>query len=178
MTAGAQADEVAAVIDRRYKRSMAEILRRLEQVYERHPIYFLTACTRDRRKMLASDAVHGAFLSFARQAADRGVWVGKYVLMPDHMHWFVAVDDEQIRLSTWVKSLKNALSKALRSAGVLGPHWQKGFFDHVLRGAESYSVKWDYVRENPARARLVDDAGAWPFAWQINDLEYRRDLIL
>jgi REP element-mobilizing transposase RayT len=100
MTAGAQADEVAAVIDRRYKRSMDERLRRLEQVYERHPIYFLTACTRDRRKMLASDAVHGAFISFARQAADCGVWVGKYVLMPDHMHWFVAVDDERMRLST------------------------------------------------------------------------------
>jgi len=31
---------------------------------------------------------------------------------------------------------------------IAAPHWQKGFFDHVLRSGDSYSQKWDYVREN------------------------------
>ena len=43
--------------------------------------------------MLANDEVHRVFLAFARQAADRGVWVGKYVLMPDLMHLFVTVGE-------------------------------------------------------------------------------------
>ena len=30
--------------------------------------------------------------------------------------------------------------------------------DHVLRSNESYSQKWTYVRENPARAGLVKSA--------------------
>jgi len=33
-----------------------------------------------------------------------------------------------------------------------------GFFDHILRNDESYSEKWEYVRENPVRAGLVQRA--------------------
>ena len=98
--------------------------------------------------------------------------------MPDHFHLFVALDDSRVRLSGWMKSLKNSLSKTVRSAGFEAPHWQKGFFDHVLRGSESYSQKWLYVRENPVRAGLVAEADSWPFAGEVNDLEYRTDLIL
>jgi putative transposase len=128
---------------------MAERLRRLEQVYERCPIYFLTAGTFERRALLANTRVHEAFVGFAEKAAERGAWVGKYVLMPDHLHLFLVVDDTRIRLSAWVKSLKNVLSKVLRVEGIDAPHWQKGFFDHVLRGSESYAQKWIYVRDNP-----------------------------
>jgi len=44
------------------------------------------------------------------------------------------------------------------------PHWQEGFFDHVLRSSESYSQKWDYVRQNPVRAKLIEKSEDWP--WQ------------
>jgi REP element-mobilizing transposase RayT len=156
---------------------MPERLRRLEQVYERHPIYFVTACTFRRRALLANDEVHAAFLAFTHAAAPRGVWGGRYVVMPDHFHLFVVLDDSRVRLSGWMKSLKNSLSKTVRSAGFEAPHWQKGFFDPVLRGSESYSQKWLYVRENPVRAGLVAEADSWPFAGEVNDLEYRTDLI-
>lgn len=83
-----------------------------------------------------------------------------------------------MRLSDWVGSLKKSMSKALREKGESSPHWQKGFFDHVMRGGESYSQKRDYVRENPVRAGLVFRADDWPYAVQIHELEYRRDLLL
>jgi REP element-mobilizing transposase RayT len=60
------------------------------------------------------------------------VFVGRYVLMPDHMHLFVDCGDELV-LSAWMKSLKNSLSKTLRQLGHAAPHWQKGFFDHLIR---------------------------------------------
>ena len=68
------------------------------------------------------------------------------------------------------ESLKNTLSKTLRSDGIAWPHWQKGFFDHVLRSEESYENKWHYVRENPVRAGLVQDWTDWPFSGEIFDL--------
>jgi REP element-mobilizing transposase RayT len=77
----------------------------------------------------------------------------------------------------WVKSLKNALSKTLRMQGVGAPHWQKGFFDHVLRGEESYTQKWNYVRDNPVRAGLVKEWRDWPYLGEIFDLTYRNDPI-
>jgi hypothetical protein len=44
----------------------------------------------------------------------------------------------------------------------------------LLRSGESYSQKWDYVRENPVRGGLVERAEDWPFAGEIHDLEYRK----
>jgi len=74
-----------------------------------------------------------------------------------------------------MKSLKNALSKVLRDKDVPSPHWQKGFFDHILRSGDSYSEKWEYVRDNPVRAGLVTAWSDWPFSGEIFDLEFRRD---
>ena len=87
------------------------------------------------------------WIKFAERGADYGVWVGYYVLMPDHVHAFVSVDHARITLSTWVKSVKNSLSAVLRSQQISSPHWQK---------RESYSAKWDYVRENPVRANFPE----------------------
>jgi putative transposase len=157
---------------------MAERLRRLEMTFERRPIYFVTACTADRRQLLADDLVHETFLRFAENATGRGAWVGRYVLMPDHWHLFVVIEDERIRLAAWIRSLKNSISKVLRGRGEPPPHWQKGFFDHIMRCGESYSQKWDYVRANPVRAGLVARPEEWPYSGEIHELEYRRDLIL
>ena len=156
---------------------MPERLTRLEKTFQRYPIYFVTACTHERRELLADPAIHTEIIEFAEQGPDRGAWLGDYLLMPDHLHAFVAVDDTRISLSAWIKSLKNVLSKTLRNNGVASPHWQKGFFDHVLRNTESYSAQWEYVRQNPVRAGLVEDADAWQFAGRIFPMEFRDDRV-
>ena len=54
----------------------------------------------------------------------------------------------------------------------LGRAWQNGFFDHLLRGGESYAEKWNYVRMNPVRAGLVEQPEDWPFAGEIEALRW------
>ena len=154
---------------------MPERLRRLENSFQRLPIYFVTTCTHERQPILNNTDIHTHLLEFGEKGGDRGAWLGAYVLMPDHLHAFVVIDDERLTLSGWVKSLKNTVSKTLRAQSIPSPHWQKGFFDHILRSEESYSAKWEYVRENPVRAGLVKDWTAWPFVGEIFDLEYRSD---
>ena len=137
------------------KRQHLDRLHRLELVYTRSPIYFVTTCTSNRRHILATAAIHESFVRFGEEGPKHGAWIGAYVLMPDHLHLFVAIDDEKISLANWMKSLKNAISKRLRANGIPTPHWQKTFFDHLLRSEDSYSEKWNYVRENPVRAGFV-----------------------
>jgi putative transposase len=149
-------------------------LRRLDWVFDREPIYFVTACTAQRRRLLATEAIHKAFVSFAVAGNERGAFVGRYVFMPDHMHLFVAIEPDQITLSAWVKSFKNHISKTLRNAGEPSPHWQRGFFDHALRSGESCEEKWQYVLQNPVRAGLVKEPDDWPYQGEINALEFRR----
>ena len=49
--------------------------------------------------------------------------------------------------------------------------WQPGFFDHLLRTAESYEQKWHYVRENPVRTGLVIRVEDWPYQGEIVGLD-------
>ena len=74
------------------------------------------------------------------------------------------------------RSLKNSLSKTLRQQGHAAPHWQKGFFDHILRASESYSQKWLYVAENPVRAGLVKNRTEWPWQGEIHPLRLDENL--
>jgi REP-associated tyrosine transposase len=57
-----------------------------------------------------------------------------------------------------------------RELNVTGRVWQEEFFDHVLRSNESYSQKWEYVKENPVRAGLVKKSEDWPFQSEIESL--------
>jgi REP element-mobilizing transposase RayT len=92
--------------------------------------------------------------------------------MPDNIHLFAGFGPESISVSSWLKSFKNTISKTLTNATFGGPHWQKGFFDHVIRSEESYEQKWLYVRENPVRAGLVVTAEEWPYAGEISQVRF------
>ncbi len=137
-------------------------LERLKWLYTDHPVYFLTACTAERRQLLDQPPVHAVFAAFSKAAGSRGVFVGRYVLMPDHVHCFAAFRPDSPSLSRWMQSLKVKLAEVLLKIGCAAPYWQKGFFDHVLSSAESYAEKWEYVRLNPVRARLVERARIGP----------------
>ena len=64
---------------------------------------------------------------------------------------------------------KTWTSHALRRAMDLEAQvWERQFFDHLLRSDESRAEKWNYVRENPVRAGLVNDAAAWPYAGAVD----------
>jgi REP element-mobilizing transposase RayT len=151
---------------------MTERLHRLERLYTSNPTYYLTFCTSDRKPILGSKEIHNAFCDFCNLGLERNIFVGRFVLMPDHVHLFVKFSNEQTDLSIWVKSLKNSLSKTLRETGIVAPHWQKGFFDHVLRSGESYSEKWMYMVENPVRAGLVKEWKDWPYQGEIFILRF------
>jgi REP element-mobilizing transposase RayT len=88
--------------------------------------------------------------------------MGRYVIMPDHVHLFVRGGHGFV-LSTWIGGLKRAISATVAKQRL----WQPGFFDHVLWSTESYGEKWNYVQENPVRAGLVDYAANWPYQGEI-----------
>ena len=149
-------------------------LQRLNFTFSNAPLYFLTLCTDQRRTLLDNHTAYECFKEFCHLATDHGVYVGRYVLMPDHIHLFAQVTAGSPPVSPWIKSLKNSLSKNWRTKGFASPHWQKGFFDHVIRSADSYAEKWDYVAANPVRAGLVPTAEQWPFQGRIHDIQYER----
>jgi REP element-mobilizing transposase RayT len=62
---------------------------RLGRLFDMSPLYFVTFCTHLRKPFLARDDVHSAFVAYSERARDLNVAVGRYVIMPDHIHLFV-----------------------------------------------------------------------------------------
>ena len=146
-------------------------LRRLTLVWEKQPVYFITTCVRGRQSLLANAASHEFLRMEWVTMRERHGWaVGRYVVMPDHVHFFVAPSCDRAKtLSAAIGKWKEWTAKGiLNSTGVTAPLWQPDFFDHLLRSSESRSEKWNYVRENPVREGLVKRAEDWPFAGAID----------
>jgi putative transposase len=156
---------------------MHKHLRRLERIWVDSPIYFVTSCTKHRRKILARAEVAKVLIDEWRAAHSRHGWaVGRYVIMPDHVHFFCRPERDAKMLSDFVRFWKSYTSRKIntldsaRSAPAATTLWQREFFDHILRATESYSEKWNYVRENPVRAGFVSTADEWKYAGEIETL--------
>ncbi len=144
--------------------------RRLREIFQSYdvPLYFVTFCTMDRVPCLASQEIHEAFLAYADRALAHGVAVGKYVIMPDHVHLFVRMGGA-CSLGEWVKGLKRCMEAAY--SGPAKRIWQPGFFDHLLRHDESYAQKWAYVVQNPIRKGLATSVDGWPFQGSVCSID-------
>ncbi|MFL6542011.1 MAG: REP-associated tyrosine transposase [Chthoniobacterales bacterium] len=152
---------------------------RLELIFQRFdaPVYFVTFNTHRRAAILANACLHAAFVAYCTRAENFRIGVGRYVIMPDHIHLFVCLGPGcELTLSEWIRALKRYLDRTLSQQNrtlpkilsqKLASFWQPGFHDHLLRSDESYAQKWGYVFENPVRAGLVSSAEDWPFAGEI-----------
>jgi putative transposase len=160
-----------------YNSDVHNHLRPLERIWIDAPIYFVTTCTRHRKPLLACYDVAKVLIDEWRAAHRRHGWaIGRYVIMPDHVPFFCRAEIGAKTLSDFVGNWKSWTSRAInalgrpRSTPAATTLWQREFFDHVLRSSESYSEKWNYVRDNPVRAGLVSNAGEWKYAGEIETL--------
>ena len=136
--------------------------------------YFVTLCTQDRRKILSRivgvDVLgdpknvellpHGIVADkYINKMSDfyQGITVEKYVIMPNHIHILLSVrNDGSPRTSTPTRqtsSVSHFVStfKRFCNKEYGGNIWQRGFYDHVIRGREDYEEIVKYIHENPMR---------------------------
>lgn len=136
------------------------------------PTFFVTFSTYKRLPLLARPEIHNVFRSFCFRAQERHIGVGRYVLMLDHVHLFVALPAVDLTVEKWIQALRSVIGKQLLRLGFQKPHWQESFFDHLLRSQESYSQEWDYVRMNAVCAGLCDASESWPYQGEIMSLGF------
>jgi len=137
-------------------------------LYPNQPtIVLLNVCTHQRNPWLAQRVVHEALKQVWGEA--RAWLVGRYVLMPDHLHLFCAPGGQPVPLDRWVSYWKRLFSLQADNPAW---RWQVRHWDTRLRSSESYEQKWQYVLQNPVRKGLVARVDDWPYQGELNQLQW------
>jgi putative transposase len=131
---------------------------------------FLTVCTEKRGQWLAQASVQRTLHDIWQHTATAWL-VSDYLLMPDHLHLFCAPHDLKFTIERWIGFWKDRFAKSHPDTGT----FQRGGFHHRLRDGESYSQKWQYVRENPIRTGLVTRPEDWPYSGRVHEINWSRD---
>lgn len=128
-------------------------------------VYSLTfACHGRRRLFLDARAAQLVMDLFARIDGQGLTHSLAWAVMPDHVHWLLALRART--LGFVVQRFKGRSALLLnRARGDSGPVWQAGYYDHCVRGEESLRGQATYLLANPVRAGLADAVGRYPFAW-------------
>ena len=132
--------------------------------------YFVTICTEGRAQILCDIVGDGALdvpktvLTDIGRIVDKhilstnnipSVTVDKYVIMPNHIHVILIVDNNGTSkapsptnniISHSVSTLKRFINKEI------GYNiFQRSFYDHVIRDQNDYLKIWNYIDTNPAK---------------------------
>lgn len=131
--------------------------------------YFITICTNDRKHYFwnkntsiikkAANTPLSAFGIIACQCICDipkhypMISVDQFAVMPNHVHLLLQINaDHDGRpmaaptISTVINQTKGIISKQIGFSV-----WQKGFYDHVIRGETDYREIWNYIENNPYR---------------------------
>ena len=166
----------------------------------RSTILYVTVCTEGRNPILAGKDMVNIILSAWANAQN---WIiGRYVIMPDHIHFFCAPATYPAPdFHRWMKQWKSLAAIAWRKADNAqftgGPQFiaadndadtpdamncvppkrnpplfQRNCWDTQMRTGEQYEEKWQYVRNNPVRMGLAENADDWPYQGVVNDLSW------
>lgn len=136
--------------------------------HNRAIIVFVTVCTWRRRSLLAFPDAHEHLCNVWESAP---AWlVGRYVLMPDHLHLFCAAGSwPESSLENWILFWKSRTATTWPRPRI-GRLWQRDFWDTQLRAGKNYDMKWECTRHNPVRAGLVKEPDDWPYQGEMHVL--------
>ena len=156
--------------------------------YSSNGAYFITICTKDKAQILShisgnKNTVGAIHESPAKVALSQygliindvikrlnvrfNINVSNYVIMPNHVHLMIEIDNRAIRESP-LQSKRSIISKAIgylkmnssKEAHYIDSElqlWQRSFHDHIIRNEEDYLMHLQYIDENPRKWLLGDD---------------------
>lgn len=130
--------------------------------------YFVTICTEGKRPLLSQIVGEGLAppavrLSRFGVVADGQinaissrfpiVRVDKYVVMPNHIHMILVIEDSGgASPSPTIPHVVGAFKSVVTRLCGCGPFlFQRSFHDHIIRGEKDYLKIWEYIDTNPAK---------------------------
>ena len=146
--------------------------------YSKNGFYFVTTCTKDRAEHFGEIKDEKMILNnFGDIVKQQWMWLeeeysyvdtDEYAVMPNHFHGILIIDSEQVgngrdrslqdnptkkikALSELIGAFKTTSSKLIHQSGLSIFHWQKSFYDHIIRNDKSLDQIRKYIHYNPLK---------------------------
>lgn len=136
--------------------------------YIPNAITFITCITRDRFPYLKSKKdVDLFFETLARADEFYRFELLAYVVLPDHFHWLMKVDDSSGNFSKVMHSIKRNFTLNYKKAHHVHTPlniWQSRFWDHVIRDTVDLEIHIDYIHWNPVKHGYAYRPERWPYS--------------
>ena len=137
--------------------------------------YFLTVTTYKRNPILIENiGLLRKSFAFAKSKFDFNI--EEIVILPDHFHIIITVEraaDYPKIISTIKryfskhcdsKYTKDITQSSSRIKKRYSPVWQKRYFEHTIRDEKDYAQKIEYMKYNPVKHGLIDNADDWKYS--------------
>ena len=137
--------------------------------YSQPGAYFITVCTHNKKCILGNivGAIHelpeNKLTQYGEYAEQINVSITKYVIMPNHIHLIIEINDNEKRairesplqhhrsiIDKMVGFLKMNVSKKIHNTNA-EKIWQRSYHDHIIRGERDYREIWEYIDTNVLR---------------------------
>ena len=145
--------------DKRYRTFGKRRSHRLKDFDYSQPYYtyHVIIGTRDKRPVLVDSSLNDDIVDAIKKSREIYAYcVIVYSVMPDHLHLLVQAKDKCTSLPSFIGALKSFTTKVYRRHGGSGKLWQRGFYEHILRGDENVTEVAEYILDNSIRKGLVD----------------------
>ena len=139
---------------------------RLEtEAYRLGHCFSVTIAAAERARIFISPRPVETCLAALRRAASKyHASVYAYCFMPDHLH-LLSSTPPGTDFVQFVRHFKQLSAFRLRAGNDASqPVWQSRFYDHALRVEEDLLEAAEYVFQNPVRAGLLEQSGAYPYS--------------
>jgi putative transposase len=153
-------------LDQQYKtwgRSRSNRLPNYDYSKDR-PVH-VTVCT-DNKENIFDSEIHARIVidELLKAAKDVRFRILCYCLMPDHLHVIVSPGESTLTLSKFLNIFKGRTTAVFRERKDLKKIWQRSGFDHVIRTEENLKGVIKYIRNNPVRKGIVENADDYPYS--------------
>ena len=133
--------------------------------YGQNGSYFITLCTKERKKILSTIVGDDAHIvpSKCGKIIEKHIKnvpeIKKYVIMPDHIHMIIELNNGTM----WASSPTNKIPNIVRTLKILTTKelgqsiFQRSYYDHVIRNQDDYNIVWEYIENNPKKWILANN---------------------
>ena len=122
-----------------------------EYDYSTPNYYFITICTWKKQCLFGA----AGSLNARGKIAEHGILqiekhfpnvrVDHYVVMPNHVHAIIILQDDQANLTTVVGQYKSYVTRQIHKMEPDIQVWQTSFHDHGIRTQAGYEKIWNYI---------------------------------